>query len=318
MMKKIVFCALLAVSTNLSGLSWGQGIVGGLLGGQGGASNNGSPPISQGGILPGAIRGQIQNAIQPNVPNGPTTSSNAQIQGASQSNGQIGVTNTQGGVQFGSNAQQIISGQQGGNTGTQLLGVLRTNLPLHATVGQDGTVRFRNDVNPQLRGMGILPNDQLIDSAGQPIRDLNAANSFLQANQNLRVMRNGQIVSIQQTNSNSNQVGWSLGTRNNGVFISSLASNSIAARAGLRAGDQIVRVNGNVVSRPEDISPYIMQADNSATTVSYIRNGQSIEATWNSPNQDQGMRAAPQSIQAKLEQIERLVSEIRQELSLAR
>ena len=98
-----------------------------------------------------------------------------------------------------------------------------------AAVGQDGTGRFRNDVNPQLRGMGILPNDQLVDSNGQDIRDLNTANSYLQANQSLRVRRNGQIVTIQQSisnaNLNSNQLGWTFGIRNNAVFISSLTTN---------------------------------------------------------------------------------------------
>ena len=120
--------------------------------------------------------------------------------------------------------------------------------------------------NPQMRGMGILPNDQLVDSNGQPIRDLNAANSFLQANQNLRVRRNGQIVTVQQSkpqsSSNTSQLGWSFGTRNNSVFISSLVSNSLAAQAGLRAGDQIVNINGNAIGRPEDISTYLLQANN--------------------------------------------------------
>ena len=286
-MKKIVFCSIVAISTSFSSFSWGQEFAGGLLGGQGGGANNGAQPTTQGGGLRGAIREQIQNAIQPNLPGGQNTASNAQVQGSAQLNGQVGGSTIQNGTQPGANipnTQQILNNQQGTGTslGSQLLGVLRTNLIDHAAVGQDGTVRFRNNVNPQMRGMGILPNDQLIDSNGQGIRDLNTASSFLQANQNLRVRRNGQIVTIQQStsqsNSNTSQFGWSFGTRDNGVFISSLVSNSIAAQAGLRAGDQIVSINGNPVGRPEDISTYMLQANNSTMTIVYHRNGQSAEA----------------------------------------
>ena len=177
-------------------------------------------------------------------------------------------------------------------------------------------------VGVQMRGMGILPNDQLVDSNGQPIRDLNAANSFLQANANLRVRRNGQIVTIQQakpqSSSTTSQLGWSFGTRNNSVFISSLVSNSLAAQAGLRAGDQIVSINGNAIGRPEDISTYMLQANSSPMTISYLRNGQYGEAFLNSSSQIDNSRQAPQSLQSKLDLIERLIGEIRAELSLSR
>lgn len=311
-MKKIVYCSILAISSSFSSLSWSQDFAGGLLGNQGGGANNGVQPANPAGGLRGAIREQIQNAIQPNPLGGQNTSPNVQAQGGAQLGGNIAAP------------QQNITNQIGAGTsiGSQLLGVLRTNLNDHAVVGQDGTVRFRNDVNPQLRGMGILPNDQLIDANGQSIRDLNAANSYLQANQNLRVKRNGQIVTLQQSapqsRSNTSQLGWSLGTRNNGIYISSLVSNGIAAQAGLRAGDQIISINGNPVFRSEDISTYILQPGNSSTTVVYIRNGQSAEAIFNPSSQDNNPRIAPQSIQTKLDQIERLIGEIRAELSLQR
>ncbi len=321
-MKKVVFCLLLAIATSLSNYSRGQDLVGGLLGGQSGSANNGTQPPNQVGGLRGAIRDQIQNAIQPNLPGAQNPPANVQVQGAPQLNGQVGGSPFQGGTQLNANAQQNLNNQQGAGTslGSQLLSVLRTNLVDHAAVGQDGTVRFRNDVNPQLRGMGILPNDQLIDENGQTIRDLNAANSYLQANQNLRVMRNGKIVAIQQSMSNSNasQFGWSFGSRNNGVFISSLVSNSIAAQAGLRDGDQIVSINGNSVTRPQDISTYLMQTNGSTITIVYIRNGQSGEAFLRSSNQGDSSRISPSSIQSKLDQIERLLGEIRTELLLAR
>ena len=321
-MKKVVFCLLLAISTSLSNYSCGQDLLGGLLGGQSGSANNGTQPPNQVGGLRGALRDQIQNAIQPNLPGAQNPPANVQVQAAPQLNGQVGGSSFQGGTQLNANAQQNLNIQQGTGTsiGSQLLSVLRTNLVDHAAVGQDGTVRFRNDVNPQLRGMGILPNDQLIDANGQTIRDLNAANSYLQANQNLRVMRNGQIVAIQQSMSNSNtsQFGWSFGSRNNGVFISSLVSNSIAAQAGLRAGDQIVSINGNSVTRPEDISTYLMQTNGSTIAIVYIRNGQSGEAFLKSSNQGDISRISPSSIQSKLDQIERLIGEIRAELSSAR
>jgi len=326
-MKKIFYCSIFAISSSFSSLTWSQDFSGGLLGNQGAVINNGVPPANQAGGLRGAIREQIQNAIQPNPLGGQNTSPNVQPQGGSQLNGQVLGSPIQGGTQLGGNIsipQQNISNQFGVGTsvGSQLLGVLRANLNDHASVGQDGTVRFRNDVNPQLRGMGILPNDQLIDANGQSIRDLNAANSYLQANQNLRVKRNGQIVTLQQSmpqsRSNTSQLGWSFGTRNNGVYIASLVSNSIAAQAGLRAGDQIISINGNPIGRSEDISTYMLQPNNSTTTVVYLRNGQSAEAIFNSQSQDYNPRIAPQSIQSKLDQIERLLGEIRAELSLPR
>lgn len=321
-MKKIVFCSILVLTTSLPSCSWGQDLLGGLLGGQGNAANSNAQPPNQVGGLRGAIRDQIQNAIQPNPPGGQNLPPNVQVQGTTQINGQVVGSPNQGGTQLGASTQQNFNNQQGvgASIGSQLLGVLRTNLVDHAVVGQDGTVRFRNDVNPQLRGMGILPNDQLIDSNGQTIRDMNSANSFIQANQNLRVMRNGQIVAIQQSvsNTNSSQFGWSFGSRNNGVFISSLVSNSLAAQAGLRAGDQIVSINGISLSRPEDISSALMQANGSTVAVVYVRNGQTGEAFLKSSSQGDSSRVSPQSIQFKLDQIERLIGEIRAELSLAR
>ncbi len=318
-MKRIVFCCTLAIISCLSSYSPGQEVVRGLLGGQEGSANKGTPSTNQsGGLTQGTIRDQIRNAIQPNLPGVQNTPSNSQL------NGQVGGPAIQSGAQFGANSQQITNNQQGSGAsiGSQLLGVLRANLGDHTAVGQDGTVRFRNDVNPQLRGIGILPNDQLIDSNGQGIRDLKTANSILQSNQNVRVMRNGQIVTLQQSTSqtypNSNQFGWSFGTRNNGVFISSLVSDGIAAKAGLRAGDQIVSINGHSVTRTEDISTYMPLTNNSTVSMMYLRNGQSGEASFNSLDQGDSPTLSPQSIQSKLDQIERLIGEIRAELSSAR
>ncbi len=326
-MKKIVYCSVLALSFSLSNLTWSQDFSGGLLGNQGAGANGGAQPANPSGGLRGAIREQIQNAIQPNPLGRQNTAPNVQAQRGSQFNGQVGGSPIQGGTQLGGNIalpQQNITNPDGAGTsvGSQLLGVLRANLNAHAVVGQDGTVRFRDDVNSQLQGMGILPNDQLIDANGQSIRDLNAANSYLQANQNIRVKRNGQIVTLQQSmpqsRLNASQLGWALGTRNNGVYIDSVVSNSMVAQAGLRAGDQIVSINGNPVGRSEDISTYMLQSNNSTSTIVYLRNGQSGEAIFHPSSQDNNPRVAPQSVQFKLDQIDRLLGEIRAELSLPR
>ena len=286
-MKKIVSCSMLAISLSFSSFSWSQDIVGRLLGDPGSGDPNLVQPSNPVGGLRGVVREQIENSIQPNPSGGQDSSPNVQAQG-----------------------------------GLQLLGVLRANLDDHAEVGQDGTVRFRNDVNPQLLDMGILPNDQLIDANGQSIRDLNDANSFLQGNQNLRVKRNGQIVTLQssmpQSRPSTNQLGWSFGQKYNGVYITSLVSSAIAAQAGLRSGDQIVSINGKTVGRAEDISTYMLQANNSPTTIVYLRNGQSGEAILNPSGQDIDPRSATQSIQSKLDQIDRLLGEIRAELSFSR
>jgi membrane-associated protease RseP (regulator of RpoE activity) len=250
-MKKIAICSIIAFTLLFSNFSFGQDLVRGLLGSQEGNTNKGTPPTNQsGGLIQGAIRDQIQNAIQPNPSNAQNTPLNSQRQGNAQSSGQGGAP-IQSGVQFGSNAH-----------------------------------------------------------------------SLLQSNQNLRVIRNGQIITIQQStpqsNPNANPFGMSLGTRNNSVFISSLVSNGIASKAGLRAGDQIVSINGNPVSRPEDISNYMVQANNLPMVMVYVRNGQTGEAAFGAPNQADSSRSSPQSIQSKLDQIERLIGEIRAELSSSR
>lgn len=326
-MKKIVYCSILAISFSFSNLTWSQDFAKELLGNQGAGPSGGVQPASPAEGLRGVIREQLQNAIQPIPLGGQNNSPNVQAQGGSQVNGQVGGSTIQGGTQLGGNVarpQQNIANPLGAGTsvGSQLLGVLRANLNDHAVVGQDGSVRFRNDLNPQLRDLGILPNDQLIDANGQSIQGLNAANTYLQANQNLRVKRNGQIVTLQQSmpqsSSNANQIGWSFGTRNNGVYITSLVANSMAAQAGLRAGDQIVSINGNPVRRSEDISTYMLQPNNSTATVVYVRDGQSAEAIFQPSSQDNRARIAPQSVQGKLDQIERLLGEIRAELALPR
>lgn len=167
-MKKIVFCAMLAISSSFYSFSWSQDVLGGLLGGQSQGANNGGQATNPVGGLRGVIKEQIQNVIQPDLPGVPNTPSN------------------------------------------------------------------------------------------------------------------------------------------------------VKAQAGLRAGDQIVSINGNAIGRPEDISTYMLQANNSPTTISYLRNGQYGEAFLNSSNQFDNSRQTPQSIQSKLDQIERLIGEIRAELSLSR
>jgi len=139
-----------------------------------------------------------------------------------------------------------------------------------------------------------------------------------QVSQNLRLKQNGQIVTLQQPKSSTNQPEWSFGQKYNGVYITFLGPNGIAAQAGLRAGDQIVSINGNTVGRAEDISNYMLQADNSLTTIVYLRNGQSGKASFNLSINDDDPGIAPQSIQSKLDKIDRLLGEIRAELSFPR
>ena len=112
-----------------------------------------------------------------------------------------------------------------------------------------------------------------------------------------------------------NQIGWTLSSRNNSVYISSLVNNSIATQAGLRTGDQIVSVNGNAIGRPEDVNSYYSQANNSPVTILYLRNGQTAEVVLNSSSVYGNPRANSQSILSKLDQIERLILEIRAELA---
>ena len=79
-MKKIVYCSVLTISLSFSNLAWSQDFAGGLLGNQGAGGKNGVQPANPAGGLRGAIREQIQNAIQPNLPGGQNTASNAQVQ----------------------------------------------------------------------------------------------------------------------------------------------------------------------------------------------------------------------------------------------
>ncbi len=112
--------------------------------------------------------------------------------------------------------------------------------------------------------------------------------------------------------------GLSLSTRNNGIWVNSVLANSPAALAGLRANDQISSVNGNSFLRVEDLQAYLAQAINGPVSITYIRNGQMGEATLNGSSQPRKATGGSPSIQSKLDQIERLLNEIRLELANTR
>jgi predicted metalloprotease with PDZ domain len=112
--------------------------------------------------------------------------------------------------------------------------------------------------------------------------------------------------------------GLSLSTRNNSIWVSSVLPNSPAALAGLRANDQIISVNGNSFIRAEDLQAYLAQASNNSVSIMYLRNGQMGEVALNGSSQPRRSTAGSLAIQSKLDQIERLLNEIRSELANTR
>ncbi len=129
---------------------------------------------------------------------------------------------------------------------------------------------------------------------------------------------NNQMTTQLGTAPNVGAAGLSLFTRNNGIWVSSVLPNSPAALAGLRANDQIVSVNGNSFLRAEDLQAYLTQASNTPVSITYLRNGQMGEAALNGSSQPRRSTGGSPSIQSKLDQIERLLNEIRAELANTR
>ena len=145
-----------------------------------------------------------------------------------------------------------------------------------------------------------------------------ATTNGVNAPNNQTSLPNNQMTTQLGTAPNAGAGGLSLSTRNNGIWVSSVLPNSPAALAGLRANDQLVSVNGNSFLRAEDLQAYLAQASNSPVSITYLRNGQMGEAALNGSSQPRRSTAGSSSIQSKLDQIERLLNEIRSELANTR
>lgn len=70
-----------------------------------------------------------------------------------------------------------------------------------------------------------------------------------------------------------------------GVLISAVDEDSPAARAGLRAGDVVTRVNGKAIENGRDLVEALRDAEGDTATIEYTRNGKSasVEVTLESP-----------------------------------
>lgn len=70
-----------------------------------------------------------------------------------------------------------------------------------------------------------------------------------------------------------------------GVLISAVDEDSPAARAGLRAGDVVTRVNGKAIENGHDLVEALHEAEGDAATIEYMRDGKSasVEVTLESP-----------------------------------
>ncbi|MGI8782521.1 MAG: PDZ domain-containing protein [Acidobacteriota bacterium] len=64
-----------------------------------------------------------------------------------------------------------------------------------------------------------------------------------------------------------------------GVLVSSVNESSPAQKAGLRAGDVIVGVNGKTVADIEDLSQSLGSSESEKVALDYVRNGQKASAT---------------------------------------
>lgn len=210
-------------------------------------------------------------------------------------------------------------------TGVNERDTLFGNLRRALQRAEDGTMQLGRELQESIGQLGLQPGDQLLDGNGQPLRE-SSVDQFLNGRPNeLRVLRNGNPIIIRDFDNSRRSrptLGIALHPTASGVVITNVFANSAAARAGLRAGDEIISVNGQIVSNPESMIQVIsgLESDRQVA-IQYRRNGQVLQtlATLSSNSQVATDARLPTpvspSIQRKLAQIERLLQEVRQELA---
>jgi len=247
--------------------------------------------------------------------------------------GQLGSTGFGTGLGAGINAAANAAGINTGvgsstavqsGTGQGWLGPIGNDL---RSAFQAGDNRLQSNLPQSLQQYGFRSGDQIVDASGRPIQ-ANQFDQYLQNNPNqVRVLRNGQVVTLGsgygaqgqaygaqgqaygaqgqiygrpygagapgyvpgQVQSALAQGGMMPGARprlgifmrssDNAVIVSNVSQGSPAQMAGIRAGDQILAVNGQPVNNPQAMIQAVGQVGpNQNLALQYRRNGQVMES----------------------------------------
>lgn len=315
-MKKTLFAATLSALLVSPSVATAQ--LGGLLGGQSttqsGAAGQVGGTGQLGGQSGGTLRGALENGIRGGLQGAAQGSANGGTVGQAM---QQGLNNAvQSGVQGALNGNaQYNNNSINGQANVGLNDSIRSSLMNNLRLGDDGSVRLNDSLNAPLQQFGLQANDQILNADGQPMTSMDAVQAALNGNGQFQVRRNGEIVSLggSSTAAMSQTSGLTFERKGNTLFISEVQSQSAAEQARLRVGDQIVTVNGQAVSSDGEFQRLI-QANNSDNEVIFLRDGTRYRATIKTMQSKSSTSANRQTIEQKLQTIERLLSEIRMEL----
>jgi membrane-associated protease RseP (regulator of RpoE activity) len=330
MMKSLHFFVALTAALFLSHQVLAQGLLNEVLGGGNGQGNVNNPQPRgnlQGAVqnaIEGAVRGAVdgvQRGVQtiPTVPgqeNSLVPNPGTMIPGASSNAvGSLGSNSLSGST----NASVATGGA--GNVPFNNAGVNWQQMLQQVITGNNGALRIGAESNNELRAMGLQPNDEIVDAGGRAYMSRTDFETALRSGQTVYVRRNGQIIAVSQAKNSqldNRSLGWNLSNINNRLILASIISNGLASRIGLRAGDQLVRVNGQAVYSQSDFDR-IHQSSNGPWTIVYLRDGREYEVVL--PVENSGSVAIPKNIdmnavRSKLDQIEQLTRELRRDLGL--
>jgi len=92
-----------------------------------------------------------------------------------------------------------------------------------------------------------------------------------------------------------------------GVLVTEVVDNSPAAKAGLRTGDVILRVDSQEIYTPEDLSHYVGAHPDKAVRVEFLRQGKAVAADVNLGTRDRQVEFSLSDIpQVASAQVERM------------
>ncbi len=284
-----------------------SGSVGGALNnGAGGAISGAANAALNGGTgqqilqqgVGGAVRGAVNGAAGAN-------GVGANVGGAVNAgvNGSTGIGNAVNGVVNGAarsalgasaNGSANVAGQAlnlgaatrlgaDGNLSTDFANQLRRRFTTSTRILGNGPVELSERLPAELRQMGFRPGDVLLNEAGKPLRSLGDVKSWVAANGKLNVLRDGKNVALNLASDASTgaavgapaaniatNVGLATKATSEGLVITDVTSNSVAAQAGLQAGDQVVSINGQAIADQQALNQALRAAE-SAATVEYLR-----------------------------------------------
>jgi len=161
--------------------------------------------------------------------------------------------------------------------------IIFTTLSVAGTREVDAPLTGVSDVNPNTPAQraGIIPGDKIVSIAGQPVNTIDDLRSLSKQNAGKAtqfvVDRNGTQVPLTVTPdpNSSAPLGVGLTYWVAHAIVTDVKAGSVADKAGLKAGDEIVSVNGTPVNNVPAASSYL-SASKSSPVVIVKRNGETL------------------------------------------